>query len=87
MNSRYVGMYRLFSRKIGYVKFMFSKKTEKFDEIFTVYMMLCIKCQIYGEDFFNFRGLLRQYEPYSTIFLKCNVFPCKHVSRLWTDSR
>ena len=41
---------------------MFSKKAIKIDEIFTVDLTLCSKCQIYGEDFVNFRGLLIKYE-------------------------
>ena len=45
-------------------KFMFSKKAKKIDEIFTG-LTLCNKRQINGEDFFNFRGLLRKYELYS----------------------
>ena len=44
------------------LKFMFSKKATKIDEIFTVDLMLCSKRQIDGEDFANFRGLLRKYE-------------------------
>ena len=36
------------------VKFVFSKKATKNDEIFTVDLTLCSKCQIYGEDFVNF---------------------------------
>ena len=43
------------------LKFMFSKKA-KFDEIFTVDLMLCSKCKIDGEDFVNFRGLLRKHD-------------------------
>ena len=35
---------------------------KKIDEIFTVDLTLCSKCQIYGEDFVNIRGLLRKYE-------------------------
>ena len=46
----------------GYLKFKFSKKATKIDEIFTVDLTLCSKCQIYGEDFLNIRGLLRKYE-------------------------
>ena len=42
------------------LKFKFSKKATKIDEI--VELMLCSKCQIYVEDFFNIRGLLRKYE-------------------------
>ena len=41
---------------------MFSKKATKIDEIFTIDLTLCRKRQIDGEDFFNFRGLLRKYE-------------------------
>ena len=48
------------------LKFMFSKKATKIDEIFTVHLTLCSKCQICGEDFVNFRGLLRKYELYTT---------------------
>ena len=43
---------------------MFSKKEAKIDEIFTVDLTPPSKCQIYGEDFVNFRGLLRKYELY-----------------------
>ena len=39
------------------VKFMFSKKATKIDEIFTVDLTLCSKCQINGEDFVIFCGL------------------------------
>ena len=35
------------------VKFMFSKKATKMDEIFTVDLTLCSKCQIDGEDIVN----------------------------------
>ena len=38
------------------VEFMFSKKATEIDKIFTVNLTLCSKCQIYGEDFVNFRG-------------------------------
>ena len=44
------------------VKFMFSKKATKIDEIFTVDLTLYSKCQIDGEEFIYFRGLLRKYE-------------------------
>ena len=40
------------------VKFMFSKKATKIDEIFTVDLTLCSKCQIDGEDFVNFVAFL-----------------------------
>ena len=45
-----------------HVKFMFSKKTKQIEEIFTVYLTLCSKCQIDGEDFVHFCGLLRKDE-------------------------
>ena len=44
------------------LKFMFSKKAKKINEIFTVDLTLCSKCQIDGEDFVNFCGLLRKNE-------------------------
>ena len=44
------------------VKFIFSKKATKIDEIYTVDLTLCSKCQIDGEDFVSFRGLLGKYE-------------------------
>ena len=43
-------------------KFMFSKKATKIDEIFTVDLTLCSKCQIDDEDFFNFCDLLGKHE-------------------------
>ena len=44
------------------LKFMFSKKATKFDKIFTVDLTLTKYCQIDGEDFVNFCGLLRKYK-------------------------
>ena len=44
------------------LKLMFSKKATKIDEIFTVDLMLCSKCQIGSEDLINFCGLLRKHE-------------------------
>ena len=41
---------------------MFSKKATKIDKIFTVDLTLCSKHQINGEDFGNFRDLLRKYD-------------------------
>ena len=38
------------------LKFMFSKKAMKIDEIFNVHLTLCSRCQIDCEDFFNFCG-------------------------------
>ena len=43
---------------------MFSKKTTKIDEIFTVDLTVTTYCQIDGEDFVNFCGLLRKRELY-----------------------
>ena len=53
------------------VKFMFSKKATKFEEIFGVNLTLSSKCQIDGEDFFNFCGLLRKHE----LYILSNVLP------------
>ena len=46
------------------VKFVFSKKVTKIDEIFTVDLTLTAECQIDGEDFVNFCCLLREHELY-----------------------
>ena len=43
-----------------FIKFMVSEKATKIDEIFTVDLTLCSKCEIDGEDFVNFCGLLRK---------------------------
>ena len=42
--------------------FLFSKKATKIDKIFTFDLTLGSKCQIDGEDFVNFCGLLRKHE-------------------------
>ena len=52
---------RLFKK----IKFIFSKKATKNDEIFTVDLTLCSKCQIVGEDFISLCGLFRKHELYS----------------------
>ena len=44
------------------LKFVFSKKATKFDKIFTVDLTLTTYCEIDGEDFVNFCGLLRKNE-------------------------
>ena len=56
---------------VKYLRFMFSKKATKIDVIFTVYLMVTTYCQIDGEDFVNFCGLLR----------KCKLYMhrCKYV--------
>ena len=46
---------------------MFSKMAKKIDKIFTVDLTLCSKCQIGGEDFVNFCGLLRKHELYKDL--------------------
>ena len=46
------------------VKLMFSKKATKIDEIFSVDLTVTTYCQIDGEDFVNFCGLLRKRELY-----------------------
>ena len=50
------------------VKFMFVKKAPKIDEIFIVDLTATTYCQIDGEDFFNFFGLLRKLEVYLKIW-------------------
>ena len=47
-----------------YIKFMYSKKATKIDEIFTVNLTVCSNRQINGEDFVNFCGLLGKHELY-----------------------
>ena len=49
-------------RNTSQLKFMFSKKATKIDEIFTVDLTLCCKCQIDGEDCVNFCGIHRKHE-------------------------
>ena len=44
------------------IKFVFSEKATKIDEIFTVDLTVCSRCQIDGEDFVKFGGLLRKHE-------------------------
>ena len=50
------------------VKFLFSKKSTKINETFTVDLTLCRKCQIDGEDFIIFCGLLTNHK----LTLQCN---------------
>ena len=56
------GKYLASMTSLGVLKFMFSKKATKIDEIFNVDLTLCSKCQIEGEDFINFCGLFRKHE-------------------------
>ena len=57
-----VGPAKNAKRNTVQVKFMFSKKVIKIDEVFTVDLALCSKCQIDGEDFVDFSGLLSKHE-------------------------
>ena len=50
----------------------FLKKAAKIDEIYTVDLKLCSQCQIDGEDFVNFCGLLRKHEVYNKFNLDVN---------------
>ena len=44
------------------LKSMLFKKASKIDEIFTVDLTLCSKCQMVGEDFVKFCGLLIKHQ-------------------------
>ena len=46
------------------LEFMFSKNATKIDEIFSTDLTFCSTCQIDGEDFINFCGILRKHELY-----------------------
>jgi hypothetical protein len=56
------------------LKFIFSKKATKVEKIFTVFLTLCSKCQIDGEDFVNFCGLLRKHELYTWMIIQLSIF-------------
>ena len=53
-----------------YLKFIFSKKATKIEVIFTADLTATTYCQIDGEDFVNFCGLLRKHELYQCTVLK-----------------
>ena len=54
---------KLFALKTALkVKFVFSKKTTKIFEFFTIDLTVRSKCQIDGEDFVKFCGLLKKQE-------------------------
>ena len=55
---------------------MFSKKATKIDEIFTVDLTLCSKCQINGEYFVIFCGLLRKHELYNLYIFRGIIYHC-----------
>ena len=52
---------------------MVSKKATKIDEIFTVDLTVTIYCQIAGEDFVIFCGLLRKREHYIILIIRINM--------------
>ena len=58
-------------RPEGSLKFMFSKKATKSNEIFTTILRYVVNAgrQINGESFVNFLGLLRKYELQQNCFL------------------
>ena len=49
-------------RRKNLLKFMFSKKATKIDELFTIDLKLCSQCQINGEYFVDYCCLLRKHE-------------------------
>ena len=65
---------------------MFSKKATKIDEIFTVDLTLCSKCQIVGEDFVKFCGLLRKHELYQNPLCKQTAVKGLNLGYLWYKS-
>ena len=55
-------IYQMKACLLQIIKFIFSKKAMKIDEIFTVNLTFTTYRQIDGEDFVNFCGLLRKHE-------------------------
>ena len=53
---------KLEAMAIYLVKFVFSKKATRVDEIFTVDLTLITEYQVDGEDFFNFCCLFRKHK-------------------------
>ena len=75
---------------------MFFKKATKFNEIFTVDLTLCSKCQIDGEDFTNFCGLLKKHEIYCkwlidfSVLIRLKLIPlkkCPELERIRFDKK
>ena len=75
---------------------MFSMKATKIDEIFTFDLRLCSKRHIDGEDFVNFRGLLRKYELYLRTYVgqnlilthrasHCSQYVCSSLDPVFTN--
>ena len=52
---------------------MFSKKATKFYKIFPMDLTITIYCQIDGEDFVNFCGLLIKHKLYLNFISRSNV--------------
>ena len=48
---------------------MFSKRATKIDQLFTIDLTLCSKCQTNSEDFIDFCGLLRKPELYELLVI------------------
>ena len=74
------------------LKFVFSRKATKIDKIFNVNLTVCSKCQIDGEDFVNFCGLLRKHALYLTsrlfwgkkkVFFDCQNRKMKFSASVW----
>ena len=57
------------------IKFLFSKKATKINEIFTIDLTLCSKCQIDGEDFVNFLWPSQKTRTLNKVFLRRRSFP------------
>ena len=66
------------------LKFVFSKKDTKIDEIFTVDLTITTYCQIEGEDFVNFCGLLRKRELYK-LGTPCTTLPLVLAHYKWYE--
>ena len=75
---------------------MFSMKATKIDEIFTFDLRLCSKRHIDGEDFVNFRGLLRKHELYLRTYVgqnlilthrasHCSQYVCSSLDPVFTN--
>ena len=62
-----VSIYRYIAYSfLSILKLIFSKKAAKILDIFTVDLTVTTYCQINGEDFVNFCGLLRKHELYES---------------------
>jgi hypothetical protein len=67
---------------------MFSNKAKKIDKIFTADLTLSSKCQIDGEDFVIFCGLLRKHEFYQIhyyFYLAFNLQEASHIIILYVS--